>query len=231
MACHQNFEHWFTWPNHVILSSLKVSGTQPILMHNSTLYSRKNHSTEFHTFNEEQGKYIKAQNCTSYRPLFFTFVYFQVILILSMDSITVVVWWCRMHSVTHYPHNCKKCHCTDIKKRDYSKWPDTKHCKMTRITKIMKSNYQNRIWKSRLSNLSHYMEYDEIQCSAITTTVFGFTSCYPFILLQFPTVCDRVCKMRRSIRTVLTSFWAMPFLQSAKVGWFTRDLSSVKDKF
>lgn len=100
-------EHWFTRPKHVILSSLKVSGIQPILMHDSTLYSRKNHSTEFHTFNEEQGKYIKAQNRTSYRPLFFTFVYFQVILILSMDSITVVVLMMQDAQCYTLPHNCK----------------------------------------------------------------------------------------------------------------------------
>lgn len=101
--------------NHVILSSLKVSGIQSNLMHDSTFYYWKNHSTEFHTFNEEQGKYIKAQNCTSYRPLFFTFVYFQVILILSMDSITVVVSMMQDAQCYTLPHNCKKCHCTDIK--------------------------------------------------------------------------------------------------------------------
>jgi hypothetical protein len=72
--------------NHGIFSSVKVSGTHSNLIHDSTLYYRKNHSSEFHTFNKEQGKYIKAQNCTSYWPLL-SFFYFQVILILLNDRI------------------------------------------------------------------------------------------------------------------------------------------------
>lgn len=101
--------------NHAILSSVRVSGTQSNLLHNSTLYFRKKHSTEFHTFNKEQGKYIKAQNCTSYRPFFFNFVYFQVVLILLNDSITVVVSLMQDAQCCTLPHNCKRCHCTDIK--------------------------------------------------------------------------------------------------------------------
>lgn len=93
--------------NHTILSSVKMSGIQSNLLHNSTFYYRKNHSTEFHTFNKEQGKYIKAQNCTSYRPFFFIFVYFQVILILLNDSITVVVSIMQDAQCAHYPTTAK----------------------------------------------------------------------------------------------------------------------------
>lgn len=102
--------------NHTILSSVKVSGTQSNLIHNSTFYYRKNHSTEFHTFNKEQGKYIKAQKTAHHnRPFSLSFVYFQVTLILLNDNITVVVSMMQDTQCYTLPHNCKKCRCTDIK--------------------------------------------------------------------------------------------------------------------
>lgn len=65
--------------NHAILSNVRVWGGGLCLIYYTplTLYYRENHSTEFHTFNTEQGKYIKAQNCTSYRPFFFILLYFK----------------------------------------------------------------------------------------------------------------------------------------------------------
>lgn len=68
----------FHGPNDAILSSVRVSEGHGLIYYTAlTLYYRKTHSTEFHTFNTEQGKYIKAHNCTSYRPFFFILLYFK----------------------------------------------------------------------------------------------------------------------------------------------------------
>lgn len=64
--------------NHAICSSVRVSEGHSLIYDTAlTLYYRRNHGTEFHTFNTEQGKYRKAQNCTSYRPFFFILLYFK----------------------------------------------------------------------------------------------------------------------------------------------------------
>lgn len=101
-------------PNHAILSSVKISEGHGLIQYTALLPSLgKNHSTEFHTFNNNNNK-RQIQKGTKLHIIIGPFLSLVQVILIVNDNITVVSLMQDGQCYT-LPHNCKKCHCIDIK--------------------------------------------------------------------------------------------------------------------
>lgn len=102
--------------NHAILSNVRVWwGALSNLLHTSNALLQGKPQYRISHIQHRTRQIHKGTKLHIIQTLFLYLTLFQVILILLNDSIAVVGSMMQDGQCNTLPHNCKKCHCTDIK--------------------------------------------------------------------------------------------------------------------